>query len=380
MQKVLLAQFIILIVVLMTIVVPCYAIGIAFTEESLGMPTGNFAAVAAGDIDKDGYAEILSGRRDGQEGLFLFVYDGKAWKHRQITFSGEYGGVALADVTGDKILDILAVKTAGRPKGLEILRANLVEDAMEFEPIESPFTEAGCDDLAVGDVESDGDMDIAISTKGVLVLLNDGEANSFTSIKLATGNYEDTGVAFGDVNHDGRLDVVASNHPGENASLFLCNSSGEVAYDTGHAENLDAGSGIGYKIAIADFNSDKFNDLAIGSADGLFVYLGNGCKGADTDWWRRSPVAESGYNAMQVPVGDINRDDKPDLAFASGSGIFVLKNQYPEVFSRRLDVGLPEKGEYSGCLIFDLEDDGIPDIAISSLQGLGIHLYRGKGH
>jgi hypothetical protein len=80
---------------------------------------------------------------------------------------------------------------------------------------------------------------------------------------------------------------------------------------------------------------------------------------------------------MQLSNGDINRDGKPDLAFASGLGIFALINGYPAGFSHRLDAGLPDKGEYSGCCLFDLEDDGKLDIAISSLQGLGIHMYCG---
>jgi len=341
--------------------------------------TGNFAAVAAGDIDKDGYAEILSGRRDGEEGLFLFTYIGNTWGQRQITMSGEYGGVALADVTGDKVLDILAVKTKGNPMGLEILRTELAEGTMKFEQIQSPFTQTSCDDLDVGDVESDGDLDIVVSTggKGVLVLLNDGKGSSFTSLQLATKTYEDTGIALGDINHDGRLDVIASNHPGENPRLFLCSSSGEVSYDSGHTGGLVAGPGIGYDIAIADFNTDGFNDLAIGSAAGLHVYLGNGCEGPDTGWWRDSPVTVRGRDIMQLSVGDLNRDGKPDLAFASDSGIFALVNRYPEGFSPKLDAGLPDKGRYSGCCLFDFEGDGILDIAISSLQGLGVHLYRG---
>jgi hypothetical protein len=98
--------FAILLASAMTINLHCsLAAEISFTAASLGAPTGNFAAVAAGDIDNDGYAEILSGRRDGQAGLFLFTYTGGMWMQQQVTPDGEYGGVALADVTGDGILE-----------------------------------------------------------------------------------------------------------------------------------------------------------------------------------------------------------------------------------------------------------------------------------
>ena len=90
-----------------------HASEVGFMAVSLEASTGNFAAVAAGDIDGDGYAEILSGRRDGQEGLFLFTYNGKTWVQQQVTPSGEYGGVALADIEPFPRGIVIGVETDG---------------------------------------------------------------------------------------------------------------------------------------------------------------------------------------------------------------------------------------------------------------------------
>jgi len=226
----------------------------AFEEMSIEAPNGQFAAVEMGDVNRDGYAEILSGQRDGKEGLYLFTFDGSTWTGQQITQRGEYGGLALADVTGDRILDVLAVTTKGSPKGLEIC--------------------------------------------------------------------------------------------------------------------------IGYRMVIADFDGEGLNDMAVGTSSGLRLFRGNGCKGAESGWWRTGSVPDRGSQTMQPVVGDLNKDGNPDLVFTSDSGVFALLNHGTQGFSRRVACGLPDKGEYSGCCLFDWDGDGDLDVACSSFQGLGVHFYR----
>ena len=349
----------------------------AFEELSVGLPRGNFAAVDMGDVDQDGYAEIVSGRRDGGQGLVLFSHDGEQWVPQQITGSGEYGGVVLADVTGDGVLDVLAAKTVGRPSGLEIHSTQLSEGRMRFTALPSPFTDAACDDVAVGDIEADGDIDVAVSTggRGVQVLVNDGKA-AFRRIGLATDNYEDTGIAFGDLNGDSRLDLVASNHPGNNLRVFLCSATGAVSYAGPYTEGLTVSPGIGYRMTIADYDGDRFNDIAVGTEAGMRLYRGNGCKGAASGWWRPGAVPDRGSQTMQVSARDLNNDGKPDLAFSSAAGIYVLLGRGTEGFSQRLALGLPDRGEFSGCCLFDWDGDGDLDLACSSLQGLGVRFYR----
>ena len=218
-----------------------------FVEIPIDDAERKHAGVAMGDIDGDGRAEILAGRRDGDEGLFAFTCRQDRWVGGRITDAGDYGGVALADVTGGGVLDLIAVKTAGRPAGLEIHQTQVAEGRVDFRSLPSPFTEAGCDDVAVGDIEGDGDTDIAVSTggKGLQILLSDGTGSS-QRLTLPTDVYEDTGLALGDVNGDGPLDAISANHPGENLRLFLCSPDGPASYGDAHAEGcLARGSATG---------------------------------------------------------------------------------------------------------------------------------------
>jgi hypothetical protein len=351
-----------------------------FVEISMDHSSGKFAGVAMGDVDQDGYAEILVGQRNGQEGLFFFSFKDGKWTRKQITSNGEYGGVALADISGDKILDIIAVKTKGRPKGLELFQTRLVGREPRFEPMASPFTEAGCDDVAVGDIESDGDLDIAVSTggKGVQVLLNEGNGMSFEKLHLETNVYEDTGVAMGDVNGDGRLDVISANHPGKALRLFLCNRAGKVNYSSAYTEGLP-GAAIGYRIAVVDLNGDTLADLAVGSSRaGMRLFFGNGCQGPESTWWTEGRIAVRASQTMQVSVGDLNRDDKPDLVFSSQRGVAAVLNRGTGAFSPRLSVGLPEKGNYAGCCLFDWDNDRDLDVVCTGFQGEGIRFFENQ--
>jgi hypothetical protein len=354
---------------------------LSFDEVSLDVAAkGHFAAIAMADIDGDGRAELLSGRRDGEYGLVLLEERSGKWSMREVTKEGEYGGVAFADLTGDGILDIVAVKAAGDSRGVEIHASKSSGGKLVLERLPSPYDEAGCDDLAVGDIESDGDVDLAVSTggQGLKVLLNEGNGREFRTITLETKNYEDTGIGLGDVNGDGRLDVIAGNHPRKNPWLFLATSKGKVGYDSGHQGCLVAPS-IGFEIVFGDFDGDSFQDVAMGTLEGLQLFRGNGCKGAESDWFKKVRVADPGHETMQVATGDIDRDGKPDLAFAAASGIHVVLNRGAAGFSKRVDGGLPQKVALSGCALFDQDGDGVLDIACSSLQGGGVRLFRSRG-
>ncbi len=187
------------------------------------------------------------------------------------------------DTTGDKIPDIVAAKTKGN-EGLEIYQTARRGGRLDFDPLPQPFREAGCDNVATGDTDGNGDIDIAASSggKGVQVLLNEGNGRSFRRLTLATGTYEDTGIVLGDLNHDGRLDVIASNHPGKLPRLFLCNASGAVKFSEAYQEGLKVPAAIGYRIAVADLDGDKRNDVGVGASGGLRVFLGNGCQGPES--------------------------------------------------------------------------------------------------
>lgn len=143
----------------------------------------------------------------------------------------------------------------------------------------------------------------------------------------------------------------------------MCSPSGEVSYSTVYTESLSIPPTIVYKPVVADFDGDALSDLAIGTQAGPKVFIGNGCKGAESTWWREMPLAGRGGNVMQICTSDIGKDGKVDITTAYASGLMVLLNNGRIELDSPADTTLPSNGEYSGYCLFDFEGDGYLDTA-----------------
>ena len=125
-------------------------------------------------------------------------------------------------------------------------------------------------------------------------------------------------VATGDVNGDGKADLVTANFYDDDVSVFL--GTGTGSFET--ARNYSADSPP-RSVAMADFNGDGKIDLVTVNAGGLTVLLGTGTGSF------RGPV-NGGAVAfpVAVAVGDFSGDGRPDVvsANASTNTISVLLN------------------------------------------------------
>ena len=132
--------------------------------------------------------------------------------------------------------------------------------------------------LAVGDVNHDGWKDLVVGNSNApnRVYLNDGDGDPFDSATVLdlTSDAGDTrGVAVGDVDDDGDMDLVVGNAGGQSNRLYLNDGTGagwtgsnitEDAYDT-------------RAVVLADVDGDGFLDLVAGNyAEQNFVYLSDG--------------------------------------------------------------------------------------------------------
>src|SRR6202040_916186 len=93
-----------------------------------------------------------------------------------------------------------------------------------------------------------------------LVFVPSSTAPLFQSpVNYATAGYAPTSAALGDLNGDGRLDVVAVNENGGTLSVLLGNGDGTLQA----ALTYPAGT-IPYFVALGDFNHDGKLDAAVG--------------------------------------------------------------------------------------------------------------------
>ncbi|MFY9559088.1 MAG: FG-GAP-like repeat-containing protein [Terriglobales bacterium] len=125
-----------------------------------------------------------------------------------------------------------------------------------------------------------------------------------------------TGVATGDLNGDGKLDLVLTAYPYGAVAILLGNGDGTFqgagTYFSGGAAN---------SVVVADLNEDGHPDLVVanqGAAGGdgsVGVLLGNG----DGTFQPTVNYDSGAYGARAVAVGDLNRDGHLDLVIANCS-------------------------------------------------------------
>jgi hypothetical protein len=170
--------------------------------------------------------------------------------------------------------------------------------------------------LAVGDVNGDGKPDVVVTEpywNSVSVLLNNG-AGLWGPQSFAVGATP-TAVALGDVSGDGKLDIVTANSNGT-VTVLLGQGNGSF----GAAQNYAVG-GPANSVALGDFNHDGRLDIATTGGTETDVLLNNG-NGTFATYRKVGPAGSS------VVAADFNGDSYSDLAevVATSNSIDVLQN------------------------------------------------------
>lgn len=138
---------------------------------------------------------------------------------------------------------------------------------VQFPTTASRFTDAidQVEFIAFGDVDSDGDLDIAVGVKDAPNKIYENNDGILIRQHIWASNDEDDtrSVAWGDVDNDGDLDLAVGNEKGAN-KLYL-NNEGLLSQDTDWSSN-DADET--HSISWADVDRDGDLDLAVGNHDG----------------------------------------------------------------------------------------------------------------
>ena len=194
--------------------------------------------------------------------------------------TGNAQSVAVGDFNGDHLLDV-ALNTAG-PAGpaVEVL---LGKGDGSFQPNHQILSVGQTPlSVAVGDFDHNGALDlVTANSQGTLsVLLGNGDGSFRPRVDLAVGAAP-RAVAVGDFNGDGRLDVATAKQLSNTVSVLLGHGDGTFARPL-----VFAASGQDFtpsSMAVGDVNGDGRPDLVINSIGGedsvvsqLGVLLGNG--------------------------------------------------------------------------------------------------------
>jgi serralysin len=246
-------------------------------DASTGVERFNFLAygggflggvrVALGDVTGDGIPDIITGAGPGAPGGHVKVFDGATGQEVRsfFAFPGFTGGVNVAagDVNGDGHADIIV--GAGPGAGAHVK----VFDGATGAEVRSFFAYGGFGggvSVAAGDVNGDGRADIitgAGAGAGPHVKVFDGATGAELASFMAFGMNFLAGVtvAAGDVDGDGRADIVVGTASGPpHVKVFSGPDQRELA--SFFADDPSLGEGI--RVGAADVNGDGRADILTG--------------------------------------------------------------------------------------------------------------------
>ena len=206
----------------------------AFEEVVIPVGAGP-ASLAIADVNHDGHPDILVANTESQT-LSVLLGDGHGHFHSApgavcATGPGP-NDIAIGDFNGDGNLD-LAIANTGTPN-LTIL---LGDGKGGFAPApHSPFatrSKPHVHGVAVGDFNGDGKLDVVTDDWGnnqFLLLLGDGLGNlASPGVPFPTGKRPYQRLRSADFNRDGRPDVVTTNLDGNTVSILLGDGHGGFA-------------------------------------------------------------------------------------------------------------------------------------------------------
>ena len=232
--------------------------------------------------------------------------------------------------------------------------------------------------IAIGELNGDGKPDVVTAncdTTKVSVLLNRGDG-AFEGRRGYAAGARPTGVKIADLNGDGKSDVLTTNLD-RTFSVLLNEGAGTLEPGATYSFGLGPRDSL-YELLVADLNGDDKGDLvtrtAKGEADTSVSVLLN--RGDGTFEPRRAYL--SARYLQDVAVGDLNADAKPDLVAVREDAFSVLLNAGDGTFEASGD----DQGTFAWKVaIGDLNGDGKPDLATAnaSVGLVSVRLNRGDG-
>jgi hypothetical protein len=333
--------------------------------------------VAIGDFNGDGRRDLAV---TGLDEVAILQGVGDA----TFILAGRYGtgrdprSIAVGDFNTDGIEDLAVAdyfppdSPPGAPGEVSILLGlggGLFGPETRFAAGHNPFS------VAVGEFNGDGRQDLAVANDtgccgDISVLLGVGNGQFAPKIAIPAG-FQPNHVAVGDLDRDGRQDLVVANRGTDSALVLTGLGDGHFAPKT----RIGSGDGA-FSVTLADFTGDGLTDVAVvGSrADDLRVVpgLGDGHFGPATS-------GTTGEGPEAVAVGDLNGDGLPDLAAA---------NFHSDDVSVLLSLGggtLAPQARYSvghepgAVAIADLNADGRLDLVTANRRSGDLSVLLGLG-
>jgi len=190
--------------------------------------------VAVADMDGNGDLD-LAVANSGSDNISILVNTGDGTFNSPVNYAvgNNPSSVAAGDFDGDGDLD-LAVANEGEFDDADLDEVSILfkDGTGAFVTVANIAVGVNPRDVAVGDLDSDGDADLVVANNGysqdtstVAVLLNNGDGTFAAAVRWLTG-WGPESVALGDLDGDNDLDVVTANSVTNDVTLLANDGNG----------------------------------------------------------------------------------------------------------------------------------------------------------
>ena len=243
--------------------------------------------------------------------------------------------------------------------------------------------------VSAGDLNGDGKQDLVVANSGtntVSVLLGDGAGSFSAPASFAVGSVP-RAVAIEDLNGDGKPDLAVVNYQTGSGQVFPGSVSVLPGTGTGSfnaATNYPL-RGWETSVAVGDFNKDTYPDLAVssgsfGATPGAIDILWNDGSGLYSSPTTTAYEGSTLSSLSSVTAADFDGDADLDLAFTDfwGQAVGVLLNTGTGTFGPATIY--PVAGQAAYVATGDFNGDGKPDLAVAnSYAGSYVSILLGTG-
>ena len=239
--------------------------------------------------------------------------------------------------------------------------------------------------VSIGDLDGDGKPDLAVtnsSSNTISVFRNTstpGSVTFATKVDFAAGN-QPLFVSIGDLDMDGKPDLVVANHSGNTVSVFRNTSISGTIDATSFAAKVDfATSGNANSVSIGDLDGDGQLDIAVTDRSFNFVSVFRNTSTPGFVSFASKVDLATGYWPNSVSIGDLDGDGKSDMMVAnqSSSTVSVFRNTSTSgniSFASKVDFSTG--AEPNSVSIGDLDGDGKADLTMVNFKSGNVSVLR----
>jgi len=238
------------------------------------VPNRDLFLAAVGDFNQDGKLDLVA------KGYGLFVYlgngDGTFHEFKNFPYGDLANEIVTGDLNGDGKLDLLLLQVSNGGIVLNVLLGK--GDGTFHKPVQigsfggSVLCGAQLPGNVLTDLNGDGKLDIVFCNQTeIIILLGNGDGTFQPPLSVTAGTQGAFTYAVGDINSDGKPDLIVSQYSGfaSTIGVFLGNGDGSFQPEQIVASGFPFGE-LG--IVPGDLNSDGLLDFVFQTGGGSEVY------------------------------------------------------------------------------------------------------------